>query len=615
MIQIKNIISKIMYIMNRPQKVLCVFVFFLISLGSILECLGVSIIIPLVTAIQTPETIMDSSLVKNNAWLSTLSYNQIIIYICAGVVCLYSLKNLFFIFLSWLRVKFSCKIEREMSVKILTTYLSRGYQFLLNMNYGEFSRGILGDPAAVYNVLYSLARLLSEVLTILLICIFMFVADPSLALIVLVLALICLVLIYFIFQKKMYNAGVQIREYSVKTGQTVSQIFQGAKDVILLRKQRHFIYEFEEDRINTQNAQCRQSVGAESPAYIIEGICVSGLMLAVGIRIVVGGNDPHFVAVLAAFAVGAFRILPSLGKISTALNSLMNSIPSVNALYEQVIQSERYAIEHPEAVVNLETYADAKRLINKGRRNIEWNKENIDSSSKEKLVDGIELKNVSFRYTSELGYVLKNVNLTIKKGQAIAIIGESGAGKSTLVDVLLGLLVPQEGKIYMDGEEITRQPDKWANTIGYVPQSINLASTSIRKNIAFGEREEDIDDERINQVLEKAELKKFIDSLPEGIETMAGDRGVRLSGGQRQRIAIARALYHNPEVLILDEATSALDNDTESAIMSAIDTLQGHVTLIIVAHRLTTIRNCDLIYEVKNASLIVRDKEEVLQGI
>jgi len=615
MIQIKNLISKILYIMSRPQKILCVCVFALISLGSVLECIGVSIIIPLVTAIQTPSIIMESSLVKNNAWFSSLSYNQIIIYICIGVICLYSFKNLFFIFLAWLRVKFSCKIEREMSVKMLAAYLSRGYQFLLSMNYGEFSRGITADPAAVYNVLYSLVRLMSEGLTILLICIFMFVTDFWLALIVLMLALICLVLIYYVFQKKMYEAGIQMRDYSAKTGQTISQIFQGAKDVILLRKQEHFIYEFEENRIMTQKAQCKQSVGAESPAYIIEGICVSGLMLAVCIRVVMGGNDPHFIAVLAAFAVGAFRILPSLGKISTALNSLINSIPSVNALYEQVIESENYALNHPEAVVNFKVIADNKKIINRGRKNVNRVVKNSDSGTKEKFVDCIELKNVSFGYASELGYVLRKVNLTVKKGQAIAIIGESGAGKSTLVDVLLGLLAPQEGKIYMDGEEITHQPDKWASTVGYVPQSINLASTSIRKNIAFGEKEEDIDDERINQVLEKAELKKFIDSLPEGVETMAGDRGVRLSGGQRQRIAIARALYHNPEVLILDEATSALDNDTESAIMSAIDTLQGQVTLIIVAHRLTTIRNCDLIYEVKNTELILRDKEEVLTGI
>ena len=193
------------------------------------------------------------------------------------------------------------------------------------------------------------------------------------------------------------------------------------------------------------------------------------------------------------------------------------------------------------------------------------------------------------------------------------MIGSSGAGKSTLVDILLGLLVPQKGKIMMDGTNITEIPDVWARLVGYVPQSVFLSSDSIKKNVAFGENE--IDEKAVREALQRADLLEFIDTLPQGIHTKVGDRGIRLSGGQRQRIAIARALYHKPEIMVLDEATSALDNETESAIMSAIDALQGQVTLIIVAHRLTTIRNCDVIYEVVDKSVKVRDKKMVLRGI
>lgn len=608
--QIFQMISKTFKIMNRPQKVLGILVFLLTCIGSILECLGVSVIIPLVTVIQSPDSIMNSEIVQGNRWLSDLSYYQMVVIICGGIIALYIAKNLFFIFLSWVRAKYSCKVERETSIKILTSYLNRGYQFIINMNYGEFSRGMMGDPAAVNTVISSVSRLTAESLTIFLICCFMFITDWQLALIVLALALICLLLIYLIFRKKMYEAGEQIRMFSAQTGQTVSQIFQGAKDVLLMRKQAHFIYEFEEERIGIQKQQCRQNVGSESPAYIIEGVCVSGLMLSVGIRIMSGTDSSEFFAVLATFAVGAFRILPSLGKMSSAINTLTNSISSVNALYDQVKQADQYAKEHPEILVNYEMDEKDQKLINRGRKNMAANSA-IKYDIKPAFENFIELKNVCFQYRTELGYILKDVNLKINKGQSVAIIGASGAGKSTLVDVLLGLLEPQEGAIYLDGKKITEDLDKWARTIGYVPQTINLASTSIRKNVAFGEREEDIDNDRIYEVLEEAEMKAFIESLPEGIETMAGDRGVRLSGGQRQRIAIARALYHNPELLVLDEATSALDNDTEAAIMSAIETLQGKITMIIVAHRLTTVRNCDAIYEVKEGKLILRDKSEI----
>lgn len=616
--QIKNILKRTLYVLDKPQKILSIFVFLLTCIGAAFECLGVSAIIPLVSAVQDPALIMNSAFFKSHPSLSALTYNEVIGIIGAGVILLYIAKNLYFIFMSWIRVKFSGKIGREISVKLFASYLSRGYEFFLNINYGQFCRGVVGDTSAVSSVIFSIFSLVAEILTIACICIFMFFADWSIALVVLVLAIVCVLLIFFLFRKKMFEAGVEARKYSIKIDQALAQSFLGVKDVLLLRKQKHFIGEYERNKIEVQKLECKQTVAKESPSYIIEGICVSGLMLAVCVRIILKGTDPHFIAVLAAFAVGAFRVLPSLGRISSALNTLTGLLPSIDALYEHVLQREAYVREHPEASF---IAADKKLKWEIISKDAQYSNDDTLGEGREyapnedKFHTSLELRNISFRYSEELGYVLRNVNLTIKKGQAIALIGTSGAGKSTLADILLGLLIPQEGGVYMDGDKITDIPERWAATIGYVPQSVFLADISIRENVAFGERVENIDDDRVREALERAELKEFIDTLPDGMETAVGDRGVRLSGGQRQRIAIARALYHRPEILVLDEATSALDNETETAIMSAIDSLQGQVTMIIVAHRLTTVKNCDVIYEVNQTGLHIRDKNEVLSGV
>lgn len=610
--KIKVLINQTLYVMNRSQKILCLFLFVLTCVGSALECLGVSAIIPLVSVIQDPALILENELVKKSTFLMSLSHTQIIAYICTGVVLIYIIKNLYFIFLSWVRVKFSAKIQREMAVKILSSYMSRGYQFFLNKTFGELNRGVSGDTGSVYSVLSSVFKLVAEALTIILICIFMFFSDWMLASGVSVMALICLALIYFLFRKKMYKAGIVGREYGAKASQALVQAFQGAKDVLLLRKQKYFIDEYERNQIKVQKASCKVTLGVESPVYIIEGICVSGIMVIVCLRVLTVGTDANFIAVLASFAVGAFRILPSLGKISTSINILMNALPSVNALYEQVKEAEKYAEEHPDALFEIENKTGGFGLINKGMIE-EAEVERVEENRQKKFQDKLELRGITFEYGKGLGNVLEDVNLEVKKGQSIALIGASGAGKSTLVDVLLGLLIPQKGGIYIDAVKITDDPEKWADTVGYVPQSVFLAAASIKQNVAFGESEARIDEERVLEALERAELIDFVNSLPDGIETYVGDRGVRLSGGQRQRIAIARALYHRPEIMVLDEATSALDNDTETAIMSAIDSLQGHVTLIIIAHRLTTVKNCDVIYEVKDKKISVCDKDDVLK--
>lgn len=600
-------------ILNTQQKVICIIVFMCSCLGAVLECLGVSIIIPFVSILVDKSALNENVFIKKIPFLNSTSYQNIVIVLCSIIILVYLSKNAYFIFLSWLRIKFSAKIQREVSIKILISYLSRGYEFFLGKNFGELYQGVATDPSAMYSLLFNIFRLISEGFTIGLICLFMFYTDWQLATVIFLMALVCLAIIYFFFRKSMYKAGLQDRKYTARFYQNLVQILQGVKDVLLYRKQKFFVSEYEHNLIMAQQAQCKSVVGGEAPAYVIEGLCVSGIMMAVGIRLVTGVPD-DFVSVLAAFAVGAFRILPSLGRISSAINGMMKAIPNIEALYEQTVQTNKYLQEHSEADAE-RIYHQRNRLIDRRKDIQHENESDIKDSQSEFFCKELQVQNVSFRYIGSKQNIVTNLNLRIKKGEAIAFIGTSGVGKSTLADLILGLLLPQQGAIYMDGVDITSIPEKWAYTIGYVPQSVFLSDASIVENIAFGVSKDKIDSERILESIKKAELEEFIDSLPDGLETFVGDRGIRLSGGQRQRIAIARALYRKPEILVLDEATSALDNDTESAIMSAIDSLQGHITLIIVAHRLTTVRNCDVIYEVKDQGIIKRDKQEVLQDV
>lgn len=612
---IKDLLHRMLYILNRFQKILCVMVCGLTIIGSILECLGVTIIIPMVNVILSPEALMNNKYISQIPLIVNMEYKGLVLLIVGGVIVMYIFKNAFFIFMAWFRVKFSCKIQREISIKMMESYMSRGYQFFLDKDFGELNRGVSGDTMGVYNALNAGFRLFSDAMTIVLICAFMFIADWSLALMMIAVSAVCVLLIYFVFRRNMYTAGIQTRSYSAKASQALVQAFSGIKDVLVLRKQKYFIDTYERNTIQVQLAQCKTVIGQESPTYIVEGLCVSGIMAIVGLRIASGANSTEFVSVLAAFAVGAFRILPCLGRISISLNQATNALPSINAVYQSIKEAEEYADKHPEVKFIREK---SSKLIDKRNKEILDGNKNIkvktNVSDDAKFHSEVELRDITFTYSDKLDNVLEHVNLTIKKGQAIAFIGTSGAGKSTLVDILLGLLTPSFGEILMDGTKITDIPEVWSNTIGYVPQNVFISSATILENIAFGEDMSEIDEERAWEAIDRAELGEFIRSLPEGIMTKTGDRGVRLSGGQRQRIAIARALYHRPEILVLDEATSALDNETEAAVMSAIDSLQGQVTMIIVAHRLTTVRNCDCLYEVGNKTIVKKDTREVLQN-
>lgn len=578
-----NTLGKVVYILDSKQKAMAVLVLVMSIVGTVFEMLGVSAIVPLVNVILNPIIIQEHQLVQNIPFLEKMTHEELVIGICICVVALYIVKNIYFVVLAWVRVKFTCKIKRELSVRMMKVYMGRGYEFFLNKNYGELSRGIDGDTISLQNFLHSILKLGTEILSVLLIFLFMCYSDWQLAMGMMLLCGFCLIIINQFFRKSMYQVGIKYRRYAGVTNQALLQALQGIKEVLIMQKQQHFVRKYEESQIKMQLQMLKQTLGGESPAYIVEGVCVSGLMVIVCIRVITVENPLTLMATLSTFVVGAFRVLPSLGKIASLLNTLTNSIASVDAYYEKVKEAEKYKVQAE--VVD----------------------QSVEKGEVESNHGTIEIEHITFGYENTEDAVLEDATLTIKMGQAIGIVGESGSGKSTLADVILGLLHPKEGEILINGISIHDIPHIWSGLIGYVPQSVYLIDDSIEKNIAFGE--EEVNKERLWEAIEKANLKEFIQSLRKGVDTIVGDHGVRLSGGQRQRIAIARALYRKPQILILDEATSALDNDTEEAVMEAINSLQGEITLIIIAHRLTTIENCDIVYVVKNRKVVRRSKE------
>ena len=584
---IRDVWKKYNFILTPSQKRWGIVVALMTFIGAILETLGVTIVLPLVQVIMNPETLLENSAaayVVNMLHLQTRT--QLVMAVGIGVIIVYLLKNGFLLFLSYIRAKYACKVQRELSIEMMKSYLSRGYSFFLNSNTSNLLRGMTTSIDSTYTALYQIFKILSEVFTVACICFYILIVDAMMALSIIVLTFVCLLCVAFGFRKWMKNCGLAEYKLNAELNKVLLQAFQGVKEVLVMHKQKYFINEYEKKYIERQYPVIGKTVAAESPAYLIEAVCVMGLVLAVCFKALGAQDTTILVSQLASFAVGAFRILPSLGRISSSFNQVVFSLPNLEDAYQNFQAARKKSAESH----SIELPADTEI----------------------RLMQQIEIRDVVWQYEGTEKKVLKGVNLIIKKGQSVAFIGQSGAGKTTLADIILGLLYPQQGKVLLDGEhDIHQIPTQWSKLIAFVPQTVYLMDDTIRNNVAFGVDEKEIIDEQIWSVLEQAQLKDFVEELPDGLDTLIGERGVRFSGGQRQRIAIARALYTNPDILVLDEATSALDNETETAVMEAIERLQGHKTLIIIAHRLFTVRNCDIIYEVKEGIVRTVDKERL----
>lgn len=590
--KIKDLIRKINYILSKQQKQYGILVFICTILSALMEMLGVSAIMPMVEGIVDTKALFAKWYLQPLINVFHIQNPKILLFIvCAGVIIIYVFKNLFFVFYAWLVKKYTYKINRELGTRVMESYMAQGYIFFVNNNSGRLLQGISGDVSAVYGILTSIFNLLVKLLSVLIIGFFILIEQPFIAIFLLMLSGVCVLMIQFLVKNVTHKYGVLQREAAWNVNQARLEMIQGSKEILVTGRQEFFKRRFTESIREQNNCNIKLEMVQTTPLYIIETVSVIGLLLAVVIQIAMNGMSTDTMVGLSAIAVAAFRILPSTGAISGYLNSIRGAMPSFNASYDTIRKINELEEINPQ--------------------NIKKQKE--EKSQNIRLHNELTIDHVYYRYPATEEYVLKDIQLKIKAKSSIGIIGSSGAGKTTLVDVLLGLLEPEKGHIRLDGRDITTLGNQWNQNIGYVPQSVYLIDEDIRANIAFGIPKEEIKDELVWRALEMAQLADFIREHPEGLNTTVGERGIKFSGGQRQRVAIARALYSNPEILVLDEATAALDNETESALMEAVDALLGQKTLIIVAHRLTTIKRCDYIYEVKDGKLIERSKEEIFE--
>lgn len=568
-------IKKLNYIFSTKDKIKIVLLTTIILIGSMLELLAISLFSPFIDGIVDQNAMMESTImVYIYHFFSFKKYEYFLALLAVSIIAVYIIKNVYIIIEKNTIYKFAYRIQRTISTKLLKSYMEEPYTFHLNKNIAVLQRSMQEDTDQFAKAILHFMEMAAEACVCIVLGVYLFIVSKSITVVIVGLLLVCLGIFSYINKKYSRKWGEQGQEYKAKIYQWMNQSLSGIKDIKILDRSETFIKNYDNYMKKYVRVLRLNRLIGIMPKYIIEMVCMTGLLSAVLVKMFFGQKElSEFVPQLAIFAVAAFRLLPSVGRINEHLSAVIFATPSIDLIYHDLKEIEDL---HVEEIVKDEDWHFKKE---------------------------IEVKRVTYAYPEGEGNVIENACFHIRKGETVAFVGSSGAGKSTIVDILLGLLPPQQGKILVDGMDVYKNLRTWQKEIGYIPQTIYLSDDSIRNNVAFGIEEENIDEQAVIAALKQAQLYDFVDTLPEGLDTCVGDRGIRLSGGQRQRIGIARALYHKPEILVLDEATSALDNDTEAAVMEAIDSLKGQKTIIIIAHRLTTIKNADTVYEVKDGKV------------
>lgn len=576
-----QIVSKLMDLLSRKQKNRVAIITVLIVIGAVLETLGVSAIIPIVQLFMEEEsTIMEMAYVK---WCVELFHLQNIRQVFATMliimIVIYVVKNVYLLFLTYVQNRFVNNNKSDMQGNMLNWYLNRPYEFFLNADVSIIQRSIRSDIDNVYAALLCCMQILTEGIIAGCICTFLVLTDWKMTAFLVMILGIATIFITKILKNRLGLMGRKNQDYIADLAKWELQSIYGIKDVKVLQTEDYFDNKHKSTLVKQSSLLTRYAVLNTAPRLLLETVCICGILGYLVVCVLLGVEVSGMISSLSAFAIAAFRVLPSVSRINTHLSSLAYYQPSLDYIYD--LLKSKTASENTQIAI-----------------------EKMDKVELLPLKDKIEMKGVTFSYPDTDRLILDCAGMEVPIGASVGIKGPSGSGKTTLIDVLLGLLQIQSGEIYCDGVNVLQNKAAWLSQIGYISQTIYMLDDTIMANVAFGIPAEKIDEKRVRDVLAEAQLLEFVDFLPDGMDTTIGEQGIRLSGGQRQRIGIARALYHNPEILIFDEATSALDNDTEAAIMSAIDSFKGKKTMVIIAHRLRTIENCDIIYEVKNGKII-----------
>ncbi len=575
-----TIFKKVNYIFNRKQKFQSVLLSIGLFIGALFELAGISLITELIRLISDPSKIHSTKLLQSvYVMLHMQSDREFFFWLVIGLILVFLLKNLYLFWINYVQYTFVFNHQLKLSGQLIECYMKKPYTYHLDKNSAEMVRNVMLDTERFFQMLLAVFSTLSEVLVSLLLCIYLLVEDWMITVSVIVILGLFSLIYLALFKNKAREYGQTNQTFDGKMHQSINQALGAVKDIKILHREKYFSNAFVGFGKKKMRAVRNNNVLGQAPKYLIETVTISAVLFIIVFKIYQGAELASMLPQLAAFAIAAFKLLPSVSKINNYLNLIIFLKPSADLIYRDIKDTE-------------------------DMRNFELlDAEVPDEIFRENHPDAVSVNHLYYRYPHTERDVLSDITFEIPLGAAVGFIGPSGAGKSTLADIILGILTPTGGSVNYGVMNVHEHPLKWSKKLAYIPQSIFLSDETIRSNVAFGIEEEEIDEQKVWAALEEAQLREFVESLPAGLDTEVGERGVRLSGGQRQRIGIARALYGSPEILVLDEATSALDAETEKAVMEAIDRLAGQKTLIIIAHRLTTIRNCNLIYRVEDGQI------------
>ena len=580
-------VKKLNYLLNKKTKLRLIGIFILTVIGSFAELLGIAIVLPIV------ELAMNTENWKGNKWAGFVikitgaqSKESILLWLIGATLFVYILKNFYLAFMNYRLYRFAADVKREQSIKLMVSYLKQPYSFFLVHNTSDLIRGVSSDTSQLYEVVINCLMVVSSGLTALEIIIYLAITNLWMTITIALLLGISGSAIIFGLQKKFRRNGRENQKLSAYLIKNLQQSFEGIKEIKLLNNEKFFVKEYDKNYKKQADIGVTNSFLNLIPKYLIEFVCIGGILGFLAYNVMYNPNYSSLMPQLSVFCVAAYKLLPSVNALSGYVGTIIFHRASIDLVYSDVKAASHF----------IESYED-----------------NNSSNEEFEFKENIALNDIVFSYEDSDRNVLDNTNFVINKGQSVAFVGPSGGGKTTTADIILSLLKPKEGQVLVDGNDIRSNIWGWRHKLGYIPQFIYLTDDTIRNNIAFGVDEDKIDDDEVWRAIKEAQLYEFVKSLPKGLDTMVGERGARISGGQRQRIGIARALYRNPEVLVFDEATSALDNETEREVMEAVNSLQGTKTMIMIAHRLTTVEKCDVIYKIENGKAIKISKEELYQ--